>query len=1085
MPPQMKGLTQFIVDLRNSKDLEEEHKRINLEINNIQTKFNSNSSLNGYQRKKYICKLIYIHLLGYADEIDFGLRESFDLLDSLNYTEKHLGYLSISIIINHYKNQKISGYSNDTYPTNSIKIHIDNLLDLMHPYLLKDLQSNNEDFNCLAIQFIASNFNILDVDYLNNNNNNSNHSINNNNNNNNDYDIANNTSLQSSLFLPKQYQIHESDENSGQWLEIIDIIYSLCCSPIQKPLIKKKASIALLVLLKLYPQVILSNDNWIPRLLTLIDDKDLGVVISVIPLIQFLTSLKVNFVKSIIPSISNTLYSLIIENNCPKDYFYYNTPAPWLIIKLLQLIEHFFLLTDNQESILLINDLDSNTLNNLRQVVARSIQNASVPIKGLPNRNSQSSILFQAVSLAVFLDASPEAIDGAIDALMMLLDSAETNTRYLALDALIKLTARASTFTNSSNSSASKFNDYLLKIFQLLNDKDISVRKKSLDLLYTICNPKTYNIIISKLLDYFPFADLNIRSEIAIKIAVLAEKFATDSIWYVTTMLRLLSIGGGSSTNSISPVTYVGNEVWERIIQIIVNNEDLQKKSCKLILNLLKKPTTSKVLNGNKQQSIIAGVSETLIKVAAFILGEYGHLLINDDIHETPTFQFQLLYDAYFKVSLVTRAMLLSTFLKFVIRYKDEVFIPDILDLFEVENQSLDLEIQTRAFEYLKCTTLILSNKNPELINSIIRPLPVFEKKESPLMNRLGSVQKLVGNRNRSSSLVNVSKISKNNNINTNHHNSYNTNNLNPPATVKSNNLTSKSSLAINEEDENPFNEQDTKPLPPPKALPLLRISPNWYSGYHRMLHYDAGIFYENQLIKLTYRTLKNGPIIKIKFSVINNARKTAGTDITGFSVLDLKSMTKSEDPNYVINLIEVPELTIVDKSSMEFEIKVRNVVENSESPLLNLSFKCSGSFNQLNLKIPIPLLKTLSSTAMTNLDDFKKRWLQIGDLLGIEQGESRATTTITHRYNSSNVVRLLSRLGFAVVHSTPDTFENGILVMGAGILHTVKSNYGVLTTIKSVDSVGKEFELVVRCTGGGVSEIIALTLKEIFDGKF
>ena len=51
---------------------------------------------------------------------------------------------------------------------------------------------------------------------------------------------------------------------------------------------------------------------------------------------------------------------------------------------------------------LTIDKLDDNTINQLRQVVAKSIQNASQPIKGLPNRNSQSSILFQAVSLLYF-----------------------------------------------------------------------------------------------------------------------------------------------------------------------------------------------------------------------------------------------------------------------------------------------------------------------------------------------------------------------------------------------------------------------------------------------------------------------------------------------------------------------------------------------------------------------------------------------------------------------------------------------------------------------------------------------------------
>lgn len=273
----------------------------------------------------------------------------------------------------------------------------------------------------------------------------------------------------------------------------------------------------------------------------------------------------------------------------------------------------------------------------------------------------------------------------------------------------------------------------------------------------------------------------------------------------------------------------------------------------------------------------------------------------------------------------------------------------------------------------------------------------------------------------------------------------------------------------------NPFEEEVLKTT----------LSPNWYSGYRRMLHYDAGIFYENQLIKITYRVIKESINITLKFTIINNAAKTVGTDITGFKVLSLESLGGNENPNYIVNLTHLPESTISNKSNMEIAIKVRNVVENNESPILSLTFMCGGSFNQLSLKFPVLLLKTLSTTGINDIDEFKKRWLQIGEMLGVAQGEYTAKVSTAHRYNSSNIVRLLSRLSFTVVHSTPDTMENGILVMGAGILHTQKSNYGVLTIIKSVDQIGKEFEIVVRCTGGGIPEIIALTLKEVFEGKF
>ncbi|KAK6462336.1 adaptin N terminal region-domain-containing protein [Scheffersomyces coipomensis] len=982
----MKGLTQFIVDLRNSKDTEEESKRINLEINNIQTKFNSDSSLNSYQRKKYLCKLVYIYLNGYYENIDIGLNQALLLIKSQIYTEKQLGYLSISILGNKLTNAN-----------SSIKDNINNLLHLTHADLIKDLQSNNEDFNCLAIQFIASNFN-----------------------------IHGNTTF-----------IEESDESALDWLQLIDMVYSFVTSPIHKSIVKRKAVIALYSLIKLYPNVIITNNNWIPRLLTLIDDQDFDVLISSIALIEYIIQLKPQYIKSIIPAISSKLHSIIIEDKCPQEYYYYKIPAPWLVVGLLQLIEQIFLMKENDHSVFSISDIDDTTLNNLRHVVSKSISNASVPIKGLPNRNSQSSILFQAVSLAIFLDASEDAINGAINALMSLLNSADTNTRYLALDALIKLTSRSNLIIEVDDIK-------IPKLFQLLNDKDISIKRKALDLLYTTCTPLTYTGIINRLLDYFPYAEFSLKSELAIKIAILSEKFATDSTWYVTTMLKLLSISGGSNSNGIS---YIGNEVWERIIQIIVNNESLQKKSGKLIINLLRNPLV--LSNGQSSQPIAMGLSESLIKVAAFLLGEYGYLN-PDDIN----LQFQLLYDAYFKVSLITRAILLTTFLKFLVKFPDFDFVPEIIDLFEIESKSIDLEIQTRSCEYLKLATI---QSNFILANKVIKPLPAFRNVQNPLIHRIGGYHDL----NRSRSTIIGKSIKKN--------------------TTAAGGLASEETVVGADDSVN--GADDTNPFDDSKTTTAL--SPNWYQGYYRMLHFDAGIFYENPLIKLTYRVIKEGSNILLRFTVINNSKKTAGTDITKFTVLELESKAGNKDPSYLLNLKQVPESTIEDKSNLEIEIKVRGIVENNESPVLSLTFTCGGSFNQLHLKFPVLLIRTLSATALGSSDDFEKRWLQIGNLLGTKEGESINIVKITsNSFSYSNIIRLLSRLGFAIVYTSPETTPNDLLIKGAGILHTQKSNYGVLTQIQSVNSDPNSYKIMVRCTGGGISEVIALTLKEILEEK-
>lgn len=146
------------------------------------------------------------------------------------------------------------------------------------------------------------------------------------------------------------------------------------------------------------------------------------------------------------------------------------------------------------------------------------------------------------------------------------------------------------------------------------------------------------------------------------------------------------------------------------------------------------------------------------------------------------------------------------------------------------------------------------------------------------------------------------------------------------------------------------------------------------------------------------------------------------------------------------------------------------------------MTLTCGGSFNHLALKIPVSLLKTVTGT-LTTLEDFKKRWIQIGQQLGQAEGEESIHISPPHRLVSSNIARLMTRIGFTVVYNTPDN-EGNILVMSAGIIHTSKSNYGVLITTKSVDAIGKEFLIVIRCTGGGLATLLAQSLREILEDR-
>lgn len=127
----MRGLTIFISDLRNARARDSEEKRINTELAKIRQKFRD-TKLNGYERKKYICKLLYMYILGW--DVDFGHLEAVKLISSTKYSEKQIGYLAVTLFLNE---------KND-------------LLHLVVNSIKKDMLDSNELFNSLALHCIAN-----------------------------------------------------------------------------------------------------------------------------------------------------------------------------------------------------------------------------------------------------------------------------------------------------------------------------------------------------------------------------------------------------------------------------------------------------------------------------------------------------------------------------------------------------------------------------------------------------------------------------------------------------------------------------------------------------------------------------------------------------------------------------------------------------------------------------------------------------------------------------------------------------------------------------------------------------------------
>jgi AP-2 complex subunit alpha len=129
-----RGLNVFIQDIRAAQnDAEKERKRVDKEMANIRQKFTSSKGLDSYNRKKYVWKMIFMFMMGY--EVDFGHMEIINCLSAQKYSEKHVGYVGISLLLK----------------------NTDEMMTLVINSIQQDLKERERDeVQCLALAGIAN-----------------------------------------------------------------------------------------------------------------------------------------------------------------------------------------------------------------------------------------------------------------------------------------------------------------------------------------------------------------------------------------------------------------------------------------------------------------------------------------------------------------------------------------------------------------------------------------------------------------------------------------------------------------------------------------------------------------------------------------------------------------------------------------------------------------------------------------------------------------------------------------------------------------------------------------------------------------
>lgn len=449
-------------------------------------------------------------------------------------------------------------------------------------------------------------------------------------------------------------------------------------TPTIRPVVRKKAALCLLRLFRKNKEILMP-ETFADKMTDLLDaERDLGVLIGLLGLLLGIVQHNSMGYEACVPKVIAIMERLTRNTDIPPEYLYYGIPSPWLQVKCMKILQYF-------------PSPDDASLLNAQLAVMQHILTGTDTVKNFNKNNALHAILFEAINLVTSMDYAHELFDPCIELLGSFLTTKEPNIRYLALNTLTAMAAMPDL------SEAIKL--YEAPVISALHDADISIRKRALNLLFSMCDASNVHSVINELLNYFVTADFDIREELALKTAILAERYSVnDRMWFIEVVLQLIDKAGD----------FINDDLWHRLVQVATNSPELHARTAELMFVKLRDE---------------GAANEFVLRAISYCLGEFGYLL------PIPASQYVDMLIPLFKgTDEATQALMLTTFIKIALHKGcDQSAMGKIVQVFTEMSKSLASELQQRAVEYMEILRL-----GPSM-RSIVEPMPEYPDRASVL----------------------------------------------------------------------------------------------------------------------------------------------------------------------------------------------------------------------------------------------------------------------------------------------------------------------------------------------------------------
>ena len=450
------------------------------------------------------------------------------------------------------------------------------------------------------------------------------------------------------------------------------------------PYIRRKAALCAMRICRKVPDL---QEHFVEKAKLLLSDRNHGVMLCGLTLVTSMCEAEeaeggeestVEMFRPLTPGLVRTLKGLASSGYAP-EHDVTGVTDPFLQVKILRLLR-------------VLGRGDARTSELINDILAQVATNTD------SSKNVGNSILYESVLTILEIEADSGLRVLGVNILGKFLSNKDNNIRYVALNTLIKVVAVEPNAVQRHRNT----------ILECLRDPDISIRRRALDLSFTLINEGNVRVLIRELLAFLEVADNEFKPVMTSQIGVAADRFAPNKRWHVDTMLRVLKLAGN----------YVKEQILSSFVRLIATTPDLQTYSVQKLYAGLKDDITQ----------------EGLTLAGTWVIGEYGDALLRGGQYEEEELVkevkesdivdlFTTILNSSYASQIVTEYIITSA-MKLTTRLKEQSQVDRVRRLLSQRTADLSVEIQQRSVEY---TNLFAYD---EIRNGVLERMPPPEIRE-------------------------------------------------------------------------------------------------------------------------------------------------------------------------------------------------------------------------------------------------------------------------------------------------------------------------------------------------------------------